>query len=129
MEQIITQILETGITSPVVIIILGAICVYLYRKYEKFTEVTQETQQQNLEAITQIKQTLQSGTHERENVTITLRSLQDRIQALEAKLNSIDGRSSSEMSSIIRDIDAIKRILDMCYVMNVRGDTHTRRLS
>lgn len=128
MDQIIEQILETGLTSPVIIVILGVVCVYLYKRYERFTETTQETQQQNLEAITHIRQALETTSHESESISTTLRSLQDRIQVLETKLSSIDGRSSSEMTSIIRDIDAIKRVLEMCYVLNSR-DSETRRLS
>ena len=122
MDQIIAQILETGITSPVVIIILGVVCVYLYKKYEKFTETTQETQQQNLEAITRIQNTLETHTRDSENINTSLRGLQERIQTLETRLSTIDGRSSSEMTSIIRDIDAIKRVLEMCYVVNNRSN-------
>ena len=121
MDQLIAQILETGVTSPAIIIVLGAVCIYLYKKYEKFTEITQETQQQNLEAITQIRQTLESSARNDDTIGASLRTLHDRIQTLEARLNSIDGRSSSEMTSIIRDIDSIKRVLEMCYVLNTRG--------
>ena len=49
-DQIAQSILENGITSPIVIVVLGAVCVYLYRKYEQFTEQTQETQE-NLETL------------------------------------------------------------------------------
>lgn len=120
MDLIIEKILETGITSPIVIIILAAVCVYLYKKYENFAELTRETQEQNLQAITRIQNTLESSSRVNEGIDDSLRSLKDRVQNLENRLSTIDGRSSSEMTSIIRDIDAIKRVIEMCYVLNNR---------
>lgn len=120
MDLIIEKILETGITSPIVIIILAVVCVYLYKKYENFAELTRETQEQNLQAITRIQNTLESSSRVNEGIDDSLRSLKERIQTLETRLSTIDGRSSSEMTSIIRDIDAIKRVIEMCYVLNNR---------
>ena len=120
MDLIIEKILETGITSPIVIIILAAVCVYLYKKYENFAELTRETQEQNLQAITRIQNTLESSSRVNEGIDDSLRSLKERVQNLENRLSTIDGRSSSEMTSIIRDIDAIKRVIEMCYVLNNR---------
>lgn len=120
MDLIIEKILENGITSPVVIIILAVVCIYLYKKYEKFAELTRETQEQNLQAITRIQNTLESSSRVNEGIDDSLRSLKDRVQNLENRLSTIDGRSSSEMTSIIRDIDAIKRVIEMCYVLNNR---------
>lgn len=120
MDLIIEKILETGITSPIVIIILATVCIYLYKKYENFTELTRETQEQNLQAITRIQNTLESSSRVNEGIDDSLRSLKDRVQNLENRLSTIDGRSSSEMTSIIRDIDAIKRVIEMCYVLNNR---------
>lgn len=118
MDLIIEKILENGITSPVVIIILALVCIYLYKKYEKFTELTKETQEQNLQAITRIQHTLESSSRVNEGIDDNLRALQERIQSLESRLSTIDGRSSSEMTSIIRDIDTIKRVIEMCCMLN-----------
>ena len=118
MDLIIEKILENGITSPIVIIIPALVCIYLYKKYEKFTELTKETQEQNLQAITRIQHTLESSSRVNEGIDDSLRALQERIQSLESRLSTIDGRSSSEMTSIIRDIDTIKRVIEMCCVLN-----------
>jgi len=121
MDLIIEKILENGITSPIVIIILALVCIYLYKKYEKFTELTKETQEQNLQAITRIQHTLESSSRVNEGIDDNLRALQERVQSLESRLSTIDGRSSSEMTSIIRDIDTIKRVIEMCCVLNNRN--------
>lgn len=122
MDQIIAYLLETGVTSPVIIIILGIACVYLYKKYESFTELTRKTQQQNLDAINDIKHTLNDTFKTNEDIDATLKNLQERVRCLESKLNTIDGKSTSEMTAIIRDIDTIKRFIEMCCVLNNKGN-------
>lgn len=117
-EQLTQSVLENGLTSPVVIVVLGAVCVYLYRKYEHFTEETRETQEKNFEAIVKIQQTLEQSEKTSRDIDSTLRGLRERIQSLEDRLNTIDGKSSLEMTSIIKDIESIKRFLEMCCVLN-----------
>lgn len=117
-DQIAQSILENGITSPIVIVVLGAVCVYLYRKYEQFTEQTQETQEKNFEAIQRIQQTLEQSERTNQDIDNTLQGLKERIKSLEDRLNSIDGKSSTEMTSIIKDIESIKRFLEMCCMLN-----------
>lgn len=117
-EQLTQSVLENGLTSPVVIVVLGAVCVYLYRKYEHFTEETRETQEKNFEAIVKIQQTLEQSEKTSRDIDSTLQGLRERIQSLEDRLNTIDGKSSLEMTSIIKDIESIKRFLEMCCVLN-----------
>lgn len=117
-EQLTQSVLENGLTSPVVIVVLGAVCVYLYRKYEHFTEETRETQEKNFEAIVRIQQTLEKSEKASHDIDSTLQGLKERIQSLEDRLSTIDGKSSLEMTSIIKDIESIKRFLEMCCVLN-----------
>lgn len=117
-EQLTQSVLENGLTSPVVIVVLGAVCVYLYRKYERFTEETRETQEKNFEAIVKIQQTLEKSEKASRDIDSSLEGLKERIQSLEDRLSTIDGKSSLEMTSIIKDIESIKRFLEMCCVLN-----------
>lgn len=117
-EQLTQSVLENGLTSPVVIVVLGAVCVYLYRKYERFTEETRETQEKNFEAIVKIQQTLEKSEKASRDIDSALEGLKERIQSLEDRLSTIDGKSSLEMTSIIKDIESIKRFLEMCCVLN-----------
>lgn len=120
MDQLIEFALTSGFTSPVIIIFLGIACVYLYKKYEQFTELTQKSQEQNLESIDSIKRTLDSISDSNSDIEDSLNNLQLRLNQLENRMSTIDGRSSSEMTSILRDIDAIKRVLELCMINKQR---------
>lgn len=120
MEQITDLILENGLTSPIVIIALGTACVYLYKKYEEFAEQTRKTQEDSYTLITDIQRTLNESAKNSEELNEVIKNLQARIQGLELELNSIHGNSSHQMTEIIKDIESIKRFLEMCCVLNNR---------
>lgn len=125
--EITEELLKTGITPTIIIIILICVCKYLWKCYERYIKFVQKQTENNSKAINEINEQLNNYKELENLLQKTIKDLNSQLEYICTKFDKLENIcivTNNINSNIIKDIESIKKSIEIYQIIETLKRKH-----